>query len=149
MWTAVSSLHIYMSLFINYRDRRGDRRPSDAVEGPALEDGGRQLRDELALVGVVRDVEVEKARVGDGQRRRPRLRADLDLEARRRREARGARREDEEATERVLVEGADAPPERVGHDGALGPADERERVEDSVGREAVVVRAEQHAPVRR
>ena len=102
-----------MSLFINYRDRRGDRRPSDAVEGPALEDGGRQLRDELALVGVVRDVEVEKARVGDGQRRRPRLRADLDLEARRRREARGARREDEEATERVLVEGADAPPERV------------------------------------
>ena len=92
---------------------------------------------------------MEKARVGDGQRRRPRLRADLDLEARRRREARGARREDEEATERVLVEGADAPPERVGHDGALGPADERERVEDSVGREAVVVRAEQHAPVRR
>ena len=45
--------------------------------------------------------------------------------------------------------------DRLRHAGAarlvvvLAVAPERERVEDSVGREAVVVRAEQHAPVRR
>mmetsp|Transcript_1460 Transcript_1460/g.3127 ORF Transcript_1460/g.3127 Transcript_1460/m.3127 type:complete len:408 (+) Transcript_1460:114-1337(+) len=139
--------------FIAGRCQVSDVELSDAIKGAALLDGGEELGLEGQPVGVVGQVQLEEARVGDGQRAGPRPVLHHHLGAGGPgRQAGAARAEDEEAPEEV--------PAHVGRHQVLEPAGHRARAGPAVEAEAggdggspvelasrVVVAREEEGPV--